>query len=170
MQFDILCVDTIAVDLQTVDGIASWRSSLRALDHLRALLSRPIRLLANGVYHIELISQLRQVWPDVTISNLGAYFVSDFLRYKDRFGLDRPWGSDPDAWTQADIFSEAVRQYTNVEAGPNTRGLVWSVNTTRGRAPKPLNASSIKILPTEHRSLPLTYVQLSLWAETESIA
>jgi hypothetical protein len=114
--------------------------------------------------------QLRRVWPELTLSNMGPYFVSDFVRYKRRFGLARPWAADPSAWSRIDIFNDAVRQYTNGEP-PDEAPVTMAHSEARGfrtrmpggAPPKVANSS-----PASREQIVLT--QLCLWNDLESIA
>jgi len=155
-------VTTIAVDLQTVDGPEAWQSAVRGLQHLRTLLPRPIHLFVSGVCRVERVAQLLHVWPEMTLSNMGAYFASDFVLFKPRFGLAYRWRTDINEWPRTAIFNEAVRQYTSVESSQFDR---YRVGTFNASSASRASLSSVTA-PAGH----IIPVQLSLWEYAESTA
>jgi hypothetical protein len=163
-------VTTIAVDLQTVDGSKAWQCAMRALGYLRALLPRPIHLFASGVCHLERVVQLRSVWPELTLSNMGAYFWSDFVRFKERFGLINPWRDDPEEWSRTTIFNEAVRQYMAVDSSAvaSQRTAQFGARHAHSLASSTLNRATLSRIPDPVDRT--GHVQLRLWDDVESVA
>jgi hypothetical protein len=164
------CVTMFAIDLQTVDSPKSWNSALRALRYLRANLPRPVHLFASGICQIQRVAELRQVWPDSTLCNTGAYFTSGFGRFKDRFGLVRPWAPNPADWSRTDIFEKIVRQYMTVE--PLGLGVANAHAAKNDPSQLPIALTVTPPVPSRSQpsAAPFRLVQLRLWDNAESVA
>jgi hypothetical protein len=114
-------VTTASVDLQTLDHRPEWDRALERLADLHnSLLPRRIHMLFSGRCVAKRVTELKQVWPESSLTNSGAQFGSGPDRFKRCYGLDRPWLTNPDAWTREDRFNEICRQYTKLFDGSST--------------------------------------------------
>ena len=71
-------------------------------------------MLFSGICSVKRVLELKQVWPESTLTNLGAQFGSGKHRFKRCYGLDRPWLVNADCWSRADVFSNISQQYTQL--------------------------------------------------------